>query len=312
MAAETTQRMRQVMATRAPDGFDSYYAPLDLSTHLSVNPWEDGGITVCFSDISEQKRMQRELDWERVMREQRLEVLARFSAGIAHEIKNPMAIIHARASDLAELAAETEVLSAGVVTRACESIVKTSDRAMRILRGLAAMAREGSNEPMQEANPGAMVEQAIELVQGRYRTHGIHLQSIVPRGLPPVQCREVQIGQVLLNLLNNAFDAIDASAASERWVRVEASGTRSKEGAEQLQLDVVDGGPELSTEVREHLMEPFYTTKPLGGGIGIGLSVSRAIASDHGGTLELHDCDGHTCFRLTLPVKAAQQQGVAL
>jgi PAS domain S-box-containing protein len=312
MTAETTQRIRQVMSTRTPAGFDSYYAPLDLSTHLSVNPWEDEeGITVCFSDISDQKRMQRELDWERVMREQRLVVLARFSAGIAHEIKNPMAIIHARASDLAEMAADGEILSADVVTTACESIVKTSDRAMRILRGLAALAREGSNEPMQEANPGAMVEQAIELVHGRYRNHGIHLQSIVPARLPLVECREVQISQVLLNLLNNAFDAIDASPNSERWVRVEVSETRSEEGAERLQIDVVDGGPALSTEVREHLMEPFYTTKPLGGGIGMGLSVSRAIATSHGGTLELHDCDGHTCFRLLLPVRAALEEGVA-
>jgi PAS domain S-box-containing protein len=311
ITADTTERMRQVMSTRTPAGFDSYYPPLDLSTHLSVNPWEDGGVTVCFSDISDQKRMQRELDWERVMREQRLEVLARFSAGIAHEIKNPMAIIHARASDLAELAADGGLLSAEVVTRACESIVKTSDRTMRILRGLAALAREGSNEPMQEANPSAMVEQAIELVQGRYRNHGIHLESIVPDGLPLVECREVQIGQVLLNLLNNAFDAIDASPGSERWVRVEVTEACSEEGSERLQIDVVDGGPALSEEVREHLMEPFYTTKQIGGGIGMGLSVSRAIATDHGGTLELHDCDGHTCFRLLLPVRAAQEEGVA-
>jgi len=310
MTAETSERIRQVMSTRTPAGFDSYYAPLDLSTHLSVNPWEEG-ITVCFSDISDQRRMQRELDWERVMREQRLEVLARFSAGIAHEIKNPMAIIHARASDLAEMAADGEILSSDVVTKTCESIVKTSDRAMRILRGLAALAREGSNEPMQEANPGAMVDQAVELVQGRYRNREIHLESIVPDGLPLVECREVQIGQVLLNLLNNAFDAIDASPGSERWVRVEVSEARSGEGAERLQIDVVDGGPALSTEVREHLMEPFYTTKPLGGGIGMGLSVSRSIATGHGGTLELHDCDGHTCFRLLLPVHAAQEEGVA-
>jgi PAS domain S-box-containing protein len=311
MTAETTERMRQVMSTRTPAGFDSYYPPLDLSTHLSVNPWEEGGITVCFSDISEQKRMQRELDWERVMREQRLEVLARFSAGIAHEIKNPMAIIHARASDLVELAANGEVLSAAVVTRTCESIVKTSDRVIRILRGLAALAREGANEPMLGASPGEMVEQAIELVQVRYRTNGIQIDSIVPDGLPLVECREVQIGQVLLNLLNNSFDAIEASKTSERWVRVEASRVSSEEGVEQLLIDVVDSGPALSTEVIEHLMEPFYTTKPFGGGIGIGLSVSRAIVTAHGGTLELRDCHGHTCFRLTLPVNAVRVDGVA-
>jgi two-component system NtrC family sensor kinase len=58
-------------------------------------------------------------------------------------------------------------------------------------------------------------------------------------------------------------------------------------------------------------MQTFFTTKAMGAGIGIGLSVSRTIAEDHGGQLELRDCEGHTCFRLTLPVKAAQTEGVA-
>jgi signal transduction histidine kinase len=304
---DTAARFRQAMTTRTPDSFDSYYAPLDLWSHMSLSPWEEGGLTVCFTDISEQKRMQRDLDWERVMREQRLEVLARFSAGIAHEIKNPMAIIHARASDLAEMAEDGEALTSEAVRKTCDSIVKTSDRAMRILRGLEALAREGSNEPMQKADAGTMVEQAIELVQARYRSHGIFLKAIVPEGLPQIACREVQIGQVLLNLLNNAFDAIDASPESERWVRVEAcTEMASDDCIECVQIDVVDGGPPLTAEVRAHLMEPFYTTKPRGGGIGIGLSVSRSIAADHGGNLELQDCDRHTCFRLTLPVRAAQ------
>jgi C4-dicarboxylate-specific signal transduction histidine kinase len=183
---------------------------------------------------------------------------------------------------------------------------------MRILRGLAALARQGSNEPMQQADTGAMVEQTIELVHGRYKSHGIFLDATVPGDLPLVECREVQICQVLLNLLNNAFDAIDASPDSERWVRVEAYIEAQQDDAvERLTIDVVDGGPALSAEVLDHLMEPFYTTKSLGGGIGVGLSVSRAIATDHGGNLELHDCGGHTCFRLTLPVREAKTKEVA-
>jgi C4-dicarboxylate-specific signal transduction histidine kinase len=115
-----------------------------------------------------------------------------------------------------------------------------------------------------------------------------------------------------MNLLNNAFDAVDASPDSERWVRVEASveGVPG-DASERLLIDVIDGGPELSAEVKEHLMETFYTTKPLGGGIGIGLSVSRAIADDHGGSLQLRDCDGHTCFRLSLPVRVKKHTEVA-
>ncbi len=242
---------------------------------------------------------------------QRVEVLARFSAGIAHEIKNPLAIIHARASDLAELAEEGET-PREEVTKTCASILKTSDRALRILRGLAALAREGSNDPMQRAEVGEMVKQAVELVQARYWKGGIAIETELPDNLPAVECREVQIGQVLMNLLNNACDAVDASPACDRWVRLKAS-TEGVPGSapERLLIDVIDGGPELTAEVKEHLMETFYTTKPLGGGIGIGLSVSRSIAVDHGGSLELRDCDGHTCFRLSLPVRVGQPSGVA-
>jgi signal transduction histidine kinase len=311
------QTLLDVMRTRQPAAYEKYYQPLDLSVTVQAHPWNDGGVVIFFSDVSEQKRMQHELDWERVTREQRIQVLARLSASIAHEMKNPLAIIHARASDLAELAEEEEIPRAEVA-KTCASIVRTSDRAMRILRGLASLARQGSKDPMQTAEVREMVDQTIELVRGRYQTHEISLQSMIPDGLPRVECREVQIGQVLLNLLNNAFDAIDASPDSQRWVRVKAyveevytDGAVGGDGIDWLQIDVIDGGPALSPEVRENLMEPFYTTKPLGGGIGIGLSVSRAIASDHGGDLALHECDGHTCFRLRLPVRATKSSEVA-
>jgi two-component system, NtrC family, sensor kinase len=297
-----------VMETRQPASFEGYYLPLDLSSTAQVHPWDGGGIAVFFSDVSEQKRLQRELERERATRNQRIEVLAQFSAGLAHEIKNPLAIIHARASDLAEFAAEGNAPSIEMVAKACGSILKTADRALRILHGLVALARDGTHDPKQEAEIQGMVHLAMELVQRRYETHGITLEMIVPAGLPKVECRDVQIGQVLLNLLNNAFDAIDTSPLSERWVRIEAS---LEQAGEEVLIDIIDGGPALTEETREHLMEAFYTTKPLGEGIGIGLSVSRAIAEEHGGSLDLRDCKGHTCFRLTLPVHASQLRKVA-
>ena len=295
----TRQRIEQVMATRQPCAFESFYAPLDLTSTVSVHPWEDGGITVFFIDISEQKRLQRDLDRERTARSQRVEVLARLAGELAHEIKNPLAIIHARASDLAELAAENAAIPVDIVAKTCASIVKTSDRAIRILRGLEALARDGRRDPMHRTEVHALVEQTVELVQRRFTTHGIELIADVPPGLPPLLCREVQIGQVLMNLLNNAFDAIDSSPESQRWVRVTAS-TQPSEPA-HLVIDVIDGGPGVTEEAREHLMETFYTTKAVGAGMGVGLSVSRSIAVDHGGTLQLLEAAGHTCFRLSLP-----------
>ncbi|CAN5421410.1 hypothetical protein BH10ACI4_BH10ACI4_05440 [soil metagenome] len=309
--ADTREKMMGVMSTRTPVSFEGYYPPLDLSTNAQIHPWEDGGITLFFTDISEQKRLQRELDKERALREQRIEALAQMAGGLAHEISNPLGIIHARASDLAEVALENDTLPSATVTAACTSIVKTSDRAMRILRGLRMFAREGSRDPMQTAQVGPLVEQTVDLVRARYETQGIALDVSLPADLPTIQCREVQIGQVLLNLLNNAFDAIDSAPTSERWVRIQARVHPHTDGAQdQIIIDVVDGGPGVAEEHRAHLMQAFFTTKPVGAGIGVGLSLSQAIAQDHGGSLELTDVEGHTCFRLTLPLRPGQQNGV--
>jgi signal transduction histidine kinase len=306
------EALKKVMKTRQSVSFDEYYAPLDLSSTVQAHPWDNGGIAVFFNDVSEQKRLLRELEKERAQRQQRIEVLARFAAGIAHEIKNPLAIIHARASDLCELAAHENALPAQSVVAACESVVRTSDRAIRILRGLEALARDGSHDEMQEAEAGDMVDLAVDLVKRRYETRGITLETSVPKALPVIECRKVQIGQVLMNLLNNAFDAVDASPQSERWVRVVVRTEASvKDGREWMLIDVTDGGPPMTPETREHLMESFYTTKALTGGMGIGLSISREIAEKHGGSLDLEDCNGHTCFRLALPVGAARREGVA-
>jgi PAS domain S-box-containing protein len=261
-------------------------------------------VTAVIRDVTDRKRMERQLEEERTRRNQRIEALARLSSGLAHEIKNPLAIIHARASDLAEMASEGEVDRAQIA-KTCASIVQTSDRAIRILRGIAAMARVGTHDPMQPASMYEIVEQAVDLVRGRYTTSGILLTMDLPLNLPMADCREVEISQVLVNLLNNAFDAVDGDSRSERWVRVQIStqpGVNYEDQIDRLQIEVIDGGPGVAAEHRERLMEAFFTTKPVGAGIGIGLSVSRAIAEDHRGQLEFRQSNGHTCFRLTLPV----------
>ncbi len=300
------EKLLRVMETRQPVEYEGYYAPFDLSTNVRAHPWENGGVTLFFTDVSEQRRLERELNRERMLRDQRIEALAHMAGGLVHEISNPLGIIHARASDLAEQAESGAPIAAAEVAKSCSSIVKTSDRAMRILRGLRMFAREGSRDPLQPAAVAPLLEQTVELVRNRYETHGIQLETLVSEDLPLIDCREVQIGQVLLNLLNNAFDAIDTAKGSERWVRIQTSVHAAEEmpdGRGELWIEVVDGGPGVAAEHREHLMEPFFTTKPVGAGIGVGLSLSSAIAQDHGGSLTLLDVDGHTCFRLALPLQ---------
>lgn len=280
----------------------------EFPAEIGLSPVKTGAglfVTAVVRDVTDRKRLEQELERERDLRGQRIEVLARLAADLAHEIKNPLAIIHARASDLSELAAQAMTLPSQVVAQSCSSIVRTTERAIRVIRGVQALAHEGSHDPMQKTDVRGLIDQAVELMQTRFATHGIELQTVVPDGLPMVECREVQIEQVMINLLNNAFDAIDGDPLSRPWVQVRVS-IRPASGADgavdAVHIDVLDGGPGVSPENRARLMETFFTTKPRGAGIGIGLSVSQTIAQDHGGTLVLMDAEGPTCFRLTLPV----------
>ncbi len=129
--------------------------------------------------------------------------------------------------------------------------------------------------------------------------HMIEVRRHLAEGIPAFMCREVQIEQILTNLLNNAFDAIVQSDSRERWISITAL---HSEG--QITIDVADSGPGIEDHYKDHLMEPFFTTKSIGLGMGVGLSLSRVIAEDHGGTLTLLKGTKHTTFRLRLPITA--------
>jgi signal transduction histidine kinase len=104
---------------------------------------------------------------------------------------------------------------------------------------------------------------------------------------------------------NNKF-TFSKSNSTERWITL-GSGYSS----EKIRIDVSDSGPGIEDQFKAHLMEPFFTTKELGLGMGVGLNLSRAIAQDHGGTLTLRSDTAHTCFRLILPVNGSETNDVS-
>lgn len=269
--------------------------PVDIS--LSPLETEEGKLVLsAIRDVSARVALQAQLDESRmqVVSSARLSALGMMAGGIAHEINNPLGIIHAYASNLLEMANDGD-LPRTEIERMCSRILVTTERIASIVKSLRQIAREGSADPLAPASVGEMIEQALELCRERFRIHSIRL---VPAKVDPalhVRCREVQIVQILLNLLQNAFDAI-SSMDGDRWIAIEV-GVQKQEVA----LSVIDSGGGIAPGLRERIMEPFFTTKPPGKGTGLGLSISRSIAQDHGGELRYEERDGHTCFSLILP-----------
>jgi signal transduction histidine kinase len=120
----------------------------------------------------------------------------------------------------------------------------------------------------------------------------------VSRPAAPVEfrCRPVEISQVLVNLLNNAFDAAKLTPSEQPWVEI-----RVEDQPSRLKIAVLDSGAGVARENRDKIMQPFFSTKELGKGTGLGLSVSKGIIESHGGFLEFRDDLPHTCFEVSIP-----------
>ena len=114
----------------------------------------------------------------------------------------------------------------------------------------------------------------------------------IPEGLQ-AQCRSAQVAQVLLNLLSNAYDAVESQV--KRWVRISVAAR-----GDEVEIAVTDSGRGIPPKIAPRIMEPFFTTKEIGRGTGLGLSLSKGIAEAHGGRLELDSHSPETRFVLTL------------
>jgi signal transduction histidine kinase len=245
-------------------------------------------------DIAARERAERELAESRqaAINAAKMAALGEMSASVAHEVNNPLSAILLRSHRL-DVLARADRMDAAAVRKTAHDIDRTVDRIRRIVDSLRAFARQGDEDPLRPEPLAPIVEDTVELCNHRFRLRGIQLTvEPIPDGLC-VLCRASQIAQVLLNLLSNAYDAVENQ--DERWVRIAAD---PDDG--EVHIAVTDSGPGVPPEIVPRIMEPFYTTKEIGRGTGLGLSLSEGIAAAHGGRLELDPAARPTRFVLTL------------
>jgi C4-dicarboxylate-specific signal transduction histidine kinase len=275
------------------------------ASSVAVRDEHDDGVRLVGTvvDITERKEMVDQIEASKVnmASSARLSALGMMAGGVAHEINNPLAIIHASAADLLRQTKEEGVVSPAIVGRNSQRILDTANRVTRIIKSLRQLAREGRQDRMRPVLVAKILEDTLEVCRERFKHHSIQLfePNVVP-GLT-VLCREVQIGQVLLNLLQNAFDAV-ANQAGEKWIRLEVT-----EDGNSAVFSVIDSGPGVPIELRNKIMEPFFTTKAVGSGVGLGLSLSRTMIEEHSGKLKLTEKAGHTSFSFSLALAQKEQ-----
>lgn len=217
---------------------------------------------------------------------ERLASLGRLAAGVAHELRNPLFAVKALVQVNKEEAEARGLPSEDLAI--IERELRGMEGQMLSLIGMARRSRSGT----QVADMTRAARHAVSLFQGRARAQRVRIQVDLPDEETPVPGDPEQIQQVVVNLLQNALDAVYEGGRVEIDVRRAATG--------QMELVVRDDGPGIDPSVLPFVFQPFVTSKP--DGLGIGLAVARRIAESFGGSLSASNSDGGgACFTLRLP-----------
>ena len=219
----------------------------------------------------------------------KLASLGEMSAGIAHEINNPLAIIAGAAGLLPKALNDPEKFLKRV-----EDIQRASARIAKIVTGLRKFARTSDRGSLVLKDLRQIAEEAVVLTASKAKSADLEV-SIQCNDEVQIHCEEIEIEQVIINLVNNALDAVAGSP--DPWVRIVLD--KDEQG---VILRVEDSGPGIPLQVRGRLFQPFVTSKPIGEGTGLGLSIVRGIVAAHDGTILLREDLPYTSFEIRFPV----------
>lgn len=234
-----------------------------------------------------------ELDVQRAKAFQaaKMATLGEISAGIAHEINNPLSTITLSAGGLRKRIDRGITTSEDLIPF-INKIEETSYRISKIVKGMKSFSREGENDEILPVPVRVVIENTLNLCEETLKKNQVNLlrENIPDRS---ILCREVEITQTLLNLVQNSIDALEKKHPKTIWIKF-------AETQNELSIIVEDNGCGISPEIADKIMNPFFTTKEVGKGTGLGLFISCGLVKSNGGTLVFEQSEGTTEFKVTL------------
>ena len=330
---ESADRQRRIERTR-PDG---------RVLEVRVNPVPGGGFVAIYSDVTERKKAEervraakdaaesalRELKaaQDRLVQTEKLASLGQLTAGIAHEIKNPLNFVNNFSAVSVELIDELREALGGVhldgkiradiseiadtLQGNLDKVVQHGKRADAIVKNMLLHSRQGSGEH-RPVDINALVDESLNLAYHGARAEKQGFNITLERSFDPaageVDLFPQEITRALLNLISNGFYAATKRKAEANGGDYEPTlAAATKNLGDRVEIRIRDNGTGIPPEAKEKLFNPFFTTKPAGEGTGLGLSISHdIIVKQHGGSIEVDTQPGEfTEFRIVLPRAAA-------
>jgi len=283
------------------EAFSDFLKALKLTIMLLVL---GGGCIVTMAIFVSRRMVNRiaQADLEKqVMNQQIVETgklasVGELAAGIAHEINNPVAIMVEEAGWMGDLLEEEELRHSGNLEefkRALDQIKTQGKRCKAITHKLLSFARK-TDTRIEEVQVGEVIEELVVLSAQRAKYSNVQIKTDIEDGLPSVHISQSELQQVILNLINNALDAMEKQggklALSARMER------------DFIVVEVSDDGPGIPQANLARIFDPFYTTKPVGKGTGLGLSICYGIVKKMGGDITARSSVGKgATFRITIP-----------
>jgi signal transduction histidine kinase len=301
----TDDPIAQSLEDGQPRTEETCYTELPGTQQVTTSPLRSPsgkvqGLVVILKDVTDFKVQQ-----ERMLQSSRLADIGLLAAGVAHEINTPLASIALRAESLlrsAEDARLQDIESFKNFPRYLKTIDEEIYRCKKIISALLEFSRSRKPE-VKLVDLNALAEKAADLVSHQMKLKQVALQTKLDTTLPAVQADDGQLRQAMLALLMNALDATNPHGRVEIETR--------RESGETVSLSVADTGSGIPAEHLDKVFSPFFTTKPLGQGTGLGLAVVHGIVTAHGGEIKVDSTMGKgTRLSLVLPIKAAVDGGL--
>lgn len=260
---------------------------------IDQGPYNITGMAI---DVTDRENSRESLDMhkEALVRASKLAALGEMASGISHEINNPLTVIYGYMCSFREMIKSREI-NFEESEKIISDVISTSERIEKIIDGLRIFSREGGNEDFQITSINEIISGTLVFCEQRIKNNGVKLNISDFNQEIFVNARAVQISEILLNLLNNAFDAV--ADTKDPWISIEW-----KIENRQLKVSVINSGTKIDEKIISKLFQPFFTTKPEGMGTGLGLSISKGLAQANNGNLQLDLFHTNTKFDLILPL----------